>query len=152
MPTREILEQTAQSLGISHDDMLVAETLLAEPMAVKTSSERLALAKEILQAMARVRNGEDSQKVMKSFAKADALVASIVMERACDHLIRVQFDDVNSPVTSTLVPPYPPVALLYQFKERIAEVRKQAQAGINVNVGLALGSLFAVWEFISTRP
>ena len=81
MPTREILEQTAQSLGVSHDDMLVAETLLAEPMAVQTNPERFALAKDILQAMARVRHGEDSQKVMKSFAKADALIASIVMER-----------------------------------------------------------------------
>ena len=148
MPTREILEQTAQSLGVSHDDMLVAETLLAEPMAVQTSPERLALAKDVLQAMARVRHGEDSQKVIKSFAKADALVASIVMERVCECLIRAQFDGLNSPVTSTLAPPYPPVALLYQFKERIAEVRKQAQAGIAVNVGLALGSLFAVWGFI----
>tara|TARA_E500000178_G_scaffold325280_1_gene352518 strand:- start:1921 stop:2286 length:366 start_codon:yes stop_codon:yes gene_type:complete len=121
-------------------------------MAVQTNPERLALAKDVLQAMARVRHGEDSQKVIKSFARADALVASIVMERACECLIRAQFYDVNSPVTSTLAPPYPPVALLYQFKERIAEVRKHAQAGINVNVGLALGSLFAVWEFISTRP
>ena len=115
-PTREILEQTAQSLGVSHDDMLVAETLLAEPMAVQTNPERLALAKDILQAMARVCHGEDSQKLVKSFA-----------------------------------PPYPPVVLLYQFKERIAEVRKQAQAGIGVNAGLALGSLFAAWGFIWTR-
>ncbi|MEC8126063.1 MAG: hypothetical protein VX064_00375 [Pseudomonadota bacterium] len=150
-PTREILEQTAQSMGVSHDDMLVAETLLAEPMAVQTNPERFALAKDILQAMARVRHGEDSQKVMKLFAKADALVASIVMERLCECLIRAQFDDLDSPVTSTLAPPYPPLALLYQFKERIAEVRKQAQAGIAVNAGLALGSLFAAWGFIWTR-
>ena len=150
-PTREILEQTAQSLSVSHDDMLVAETLLAEPMAVQTNPERLALAKDILQAMARVCHGEDSQKVMKSFAKSDALVASIVMERICECLIRAQFDDFNSPVTSTLVPPYPPVARLYQFKERVAEVRKQAQAGIAVNAGLALGSLFAAWGFIWTK-
>ena len=128
--------------------MLVAGELLAEPMVVRTNPERLALAKEILQAMARVRHGEDSQKVIKSFAKADALVASIVMERLCECLIRAQFDDLNSPVTSILAPPYPPVALLYQFKERIAEVRKQAQAGIAVNAGLALGSLFAAWGFI----
>ena len=150
-PTPEILEQTAQSLGVSHHDMLVAGELLAEPMVVRTNPERLALAKEILQAMARVRHGEDSQKVIKSFAKADALVASIVMERICECLIRAQFNDLNSSVTSTLAPPYPPVALLYQFKERIAEVRKQAQAGIAVNAGLAFGSLFAAWGFIWTR-
>ena len=151
MPTREILEQTAQSFGVSHADMLVAETLLAEPMAVQTNPERFALAKDILEAIARVRHGEDSQKVMKSFAKADALIASIVMERLCEFLIRAQFDDLDSPVTSTLAPPYPPVALLYQFKERIAEVRTQAQAGIAVNSGLALGSLFAAWGFIWTK-
>ena len=150
-PTREILEQTAQSFGVSHADMLVAETLLAEPMAVQTNPERFALAKDILQAMARVRHGEDSQRVMKSFAKADALVASIVMERLCECLIRAQFDDLNSPVTSALARPYPPVALLFQFKERIAEVRKQAQIGIAVNAGLAFGSLFAAWGFIWTR-
>ena len=151
MLTPEILEQTAQSLGVSHEDMIIAETLLAEPMAVQTNPERLALAKDVLQAMARVRHGEDSQKVIKSFARADALVASIVMERACECLIRAQFDGLNSPVTSTLAPPFPPVALLYQFKERIAEVRKQAQAGIAVNAGLALGSLFAAWGFIWTK-
>ena len=151
MPTPEMLEQTAQSLGVSHEDMIIAEILLAEPMAVQTNPERLALAKDVLQAMARVRHGEDSQKVIKSFAKADALVASIVMERACECLIRAQFDGLNSPFTPTLAPPYPPVALLYQFKERIAEVRKQAQAGIAVNAGLALGSLFAAWGFIWTK-
>jgi hypothetical protein len=88
---------------------------------------------------------------VKTFAKADALVASIVMERVCEQLIRAQFDDVSNPVTSALVGPYPPVTLLYQFKERIVEVRKQAQAGIAVNAGLALGSLFAAWGFIWTR-
>ena len=150
-PTPEILQQTAQSLGVSQEDMVIAETLLAEPMSVQTNPERFALAKDVLQAMARVRHGEDSQKVIKSFAKADALVASIVMERVCECLIRAQFDGLNSPVTSTLAPPYPPVALLYQFKERIAEVRKQAQAGIAVNAGLALGSLFAAWGFIWTK-
>lgn len=150
-PTPEILQQTAQSLGVSQEDMMIAETLLAEPMSVQTNPERFALAKDVLQAMARVRHGEDSQKVIKSFAKADALVASIVMERVCECLIRAQFDGLNSPVTSTLAPPYPPVALLYQFKERIAEVRKQAQAGIAVNAGLALGSLFAAWGFIWTK-
>ena len=150
-PTPEILEKTAQSLGVSHDDMLVAETLLAEPMAEKTDPERLALARDVLKAMARIRHGEDSQVVVKSFAKADALVASIVMERVCEQLIRAQFDDVSNPVTSTLAAPYPPVTLLYQFKERIVEVRKQAQAGIAVNAGLALGSLFAAWGFILTR-
>ena len=150
-PTHEILEKTAQSLGVSHDDMLVAETLLAEPMAIKTDPERLTLARDVLKAMARVRNGEDSQVVVKSFAKADALVASIVMERVCEQLIRAQFGDVSNSVTSTLVAPYPPVTLLYQFKERISEVKKQAQAGIAVNAGLALGSLFAAWGFIWTR-
>ena len=69
MPTPEILEQTAQSLGVSHEDMIIAETLLAEPMAVQTSPERLALAKDVLQAMARVRHGEDSQKVIKSLPR-----------------------------------------------------------------------------------
>ena len=150
-PTHEILEKTAQSLGVSHDDMLAAETLLAEPMAVKTDPERLTLARDVLKAMARVRNGEDSQVVVKSFAKADALVASVVMERVCEQLIRAQFDEVSNPVTSTLAAPYPSVTLLYQFKERIAEVKKQAQAGIAVNAGLALGSLFAAWGFIWTR-
>ena len=150
-PTSEILEQTAQSLGVSQEDMVIAEALLAEPMSVQINPERFALAKDVLQAMARVRHGEDSQKVIKSFAKADALVASIVMERVCECLIRAQFDGLNSSVTSILAPPYPPVALLYQFKERIAEVRKQAQAGIAVNAGLALGSLFAAWGFIWTK-
>jgi hypothetical protein len=150
-PTPDILEKTAQCLGISQDDMRVAEILLAEPMAVKIDPERLTLACEVLKAMARIRNGEDSQVVVKSFTKADALVATIVMERVCEQLIRAQFDDIANPVTSTLAAPYPPVMLLYQFKERIAEVRKQAQAGIAVNVGLALGSLFAAWGFIWTR-
>jgi DNA polymerase III delta prime subunit len=151
MPTPEILEKTAQSMGVSHDDMLLAETLLAEPMAEKTDPERLALARDVLKAMTRIRHGEDSQVVVKTFAKADALVASVVMERVCEQLIRAQFDDVSNPVTSALVGPYPPVTLLYQFKERIVEVRKQAQAGIAVNAGLALGSLFAAWGFIWTR-
>lgn len=150
-PTPEILKKTAQSLGVSQDDMRVAEILLAEPMAVKTDPERLTLACDLLKAMARVRNGEDSQVVVKSFTKADALVASIVMERVCEQLILAQFDDIANPVTSTLVAPYPPVTLLYQFKERIVEVRKQGQAGIAVNTGLALGSLFAAWGFIWTR-
>ena len=150
-PTTEILEKTAQSLGVSQDDMRVAEILLAEPMAVKTDTERLTLARDLLKAMARIRNGEDSQVVVKSFTKADGLVASIVMERVCEQLIRAQFDDIANPVTSTLVAPYPPVTLLYQFKERIVEVRKQGQAGIAVNAGLALGSLFAAWGFIWTR-
>jgi DNA polymerase-3 subunit delta' len=150
-PTPEILENTAQSMGVSHDDMLAAATLLAEPMAEKTGPERLALARDVLKAMTRIRHGEDSQVVVKTFAKADALVASIVMEHVCEQLIRAQFDDVSNPVTSALVGPYPPVTLLYQFKERIVEVRKQAQAGIAVNAGLALGSLFAAWGFIWTR-
>jgi hypothetical protein len=54
-------------------------------------------------------------------------------------------------VTEILTAPYPAVPLLFQFKERIAEVKKQAQAGIAVNAGLALGSLFAAWGFIWTR-
>ena len=74
-------------------------------MSVQTNPERFALAKDVLQAMARVRHGEDSQKVIKSFAKADALVASIVMERVCECLIRAQFDGLNGPVTSILAPP-----------------------------------------------
>ena len=89
--------------------------------------------------------------VVKSFAKTDALIASVVMERVCEKLIRAQFDDASNPVTVTLAGPYPSVALLYQFKERITEVKKQAQAGIAVNVGLALGSLFAAWGFICTK-
>ena len=150
-PTLEILEKTSQSLGISLDDMMLAETLLVEPMAVKTDPERFALARDVLNAMARIRNGEDSQMVVKSFAKTDALIASVVMERVCEKLIRAQFDDASNPVTVTLAGPYPSVALLYQFKERITEVKKQAQAGIAVNVGLALGSLFAAWGFICTK-
>ena len=101
-PTLEILEKTSQSLGISLDDMMLAETLLVEPMAVKTDPERFALARDVLTAMARIRNGEDSQMVVKSFAKTDALIASVVMERVCEKLIREQFDDASNPVTATL--------------------------------------------------
>ena len=54
-PTLEILEKTSQSLGISLDDMMLAETFLVEPMAVKTDPERFALARRLN------RNGSNSK-------------------------------------------------------------------------------------------
>ncbi len=150
-PSPEILQQTAESLGVSHSDMDLADALLSEPMALKTDPDRFGLAKDVLNAMARVRQGADSQVVVKSLGKADALVASTVMERVCEHMIRAQYGAIENSVTSVLKAPYPPVVMVYQLKERIAEVRKQAQAGITVNSGLALGSLFAAWGFIWTR-
>jgi len=124
---------------------------LAEPLAAQTNPDRLTLANDVLQALVQIRGGADAQMVVKSFSKADALVASTVMERVCEHLIRAHYDRADNAVTEILTAPYPAVPLLFQFKERIAEVKKQAQAGIAVNAGLALGSLFAAWGFIWTR-
>jgi hypothetical protein len=138
-------------LGVTRQQVNLASALLAEPLAAQTNPDRLALANDVLQALVRIRGGADAQMVVKSFSKADALVASTVMERVCEHLIRAHYDRVDNAVTEILPAPYPAVPLLFQFKERIAEVKKQAQAGIAVNAGLALGSLFAAWGFIWTR-
>ncbi len=152
VPTRQILEKTAQSLGINGEDLLLTDALLAEPMALQTAPERVGLARDVLDALVRIRFGEDSQVVLKPFGKVDMLTASTVMERVCDQLIRAQFQQSSQdPITAALSAPYPTVRLLYQYKERVAEVRTQAQAGIAVNSGLALGSLFAAWAFIWTR-
>lgn len=149
VPTPQILEKTAQSLGINSDDLLISGALLAQPTAAQTAPERLALARDILDALLRVRFGEDSQVALKPFGKVDMLTALTVMERVCDQLIRAQFQPCSqNPITAALSAPYPSVRLLYQYKERVAEVRTQAQAGIAVNSGLALGSLFAAWAFI----
>ena len=149
VPTPQILEKTAQSLGINSEDLLISGALLAQPTAAQTAPERLALARDILDALLRVRFGEDSQVALKPFGKVDMLTALTVMERVCDQLIRAQFQQYSqNPITAALSAPYPSVRLLYQYKERVAEVRSQAQAGIAVNSGLALGSLFAAWAFI----
>lgn len=152
VPTPQILKKTAQSLGISGEDLLLTDALLAEPMALQTAPERVGLARDVLDALVRIRFGEDSQVVLKPFGKVDMLTASTVMERVCDQLIRAQFQQCSQdPITATLTAPYPSVRLLYQYKERVSEVRTQAQAGIAVNSGLALGSLFAAWAFIWAR-
>ena len=130
--------------------MNLASALLAEPLAAQTNPDRFALASDLFQALVRIRGGVDAQMVVKSFSKADALVASTVMERVCEHLIRAHYDSVDNAVTDILKAPYPAVPLLFKFIERIAEVKKQAQAGVAVNAGLALGSLFAAWGFIWT--
>jgi len=149
VPKPQILEKTAQSLGINSEDLLISDALLAQPIAAQTAPERLALARDVLDALVRVRFGEDSQVVLKPFGKVDMLTASTVMDRICDQLIRAQFQQYSqNPITAALSAPYPSVRLLYQYKERVAEVRTQAQAGIVLNSGLALGSLFAVWAFI----
>jgi hypothetical protein len=149
VPTPQILEKTAQSLGINSEDLLISGALLAQPTAAQTAPERLALARNILEALVRVRFGEDSQVALKPFGKVDMLTALTVIERVCDQLIRAQFQQYSqNPITAALSAPYPSVRLLYQYKERIAEIRTQAQAGIAVNSGLALGSLFAAWAFI----
>ena len=152
VPTPQILEKTAQSLGINGEDLLVTDALLGEPMAMQNAPERVGLARDVLDALVRIRFGEDSQVVLKPFGKVDMLTASTVMERVCDQLIRAQFQQSSQdPITAALSAPYPTVRLLYQYKERVAEVRTQAQAGIAVNSGLALGSLFAAWAFIWAR-
>ena len=149
VPTPQILEKTAQSLGINSEDLLISGALLAQPTAAQTAPERLALARDILDALVRVRFGEDSQVALKPFGKVDILTALTVIERVCDQLIRAQFQQYSqNPITAALSAPYPSVRLLYQYKERVAEARTQAQAGIAVNSGLALGSLFAAWAFI----
>ena len=126
--------------------------LLAEPTAVQTAPERLALARDVLDALVRIRFGEDSQVVLKLFGKVDMLTVSTVMERVCDQLIRAQFrQPTQHPINAVFSAPYPTVRLLYHYKERIAEVRTQSQARIIVNSGLALGSLFAAWAFMWTR-
>ena len=150
-PSAELFAQAVQSLGITRQQVNLASALLAEPLAAQTNPDSLALANDVLQALVRIRGGADAQMVVKSFSKADTLVASTVMERVCEHLIRAHYDRVDNAVTEILTAPYPAVPLLFQFKERIAEVKKQAQAGIAVNAGLALGSLFAAWGFIWTR-
>ncbi|HBX26729.1 MAG TPA: hypothetical protein DEF72_04765 [Gammaproteobacteria bacterium] len=152
VPEQQILEKTAKNLGINGEDILLSDALLAEPTAVQTAPERLALARDVLDALVRIRFGEDSQVVLKRFGKVDMLTASTVMERVCDQLIRAQFQQPSqNPITAALSAPYPEVRLLYHYKERISEVRIQAQAGIAVNSVLALGSLFAAWAFIWAR-
>jgi hypothetical protein len=151
MPSAELFAKTLQSLGVTAQQVQLASALLAEPLAPQTDPDRFELANDVFQALVRIRGGADAQMVAKSFSKADALVASTVMERVCEHLIRAHYDRVDNAVTDILKAPYPAVPLLFQFKERIAEVKKQAQAGIAVNAGLALGSLFAAWGFIWTR-
>ena len=55
----------------------------------------------------------------------------------------MQFDGLNSPVTATLAPPYPPVALLYQFKERTlgekAGAANRCQYWVSAGLRLLLG-------------
>lgn len=151
MPSPELIARTSQSLGITAQQVNLASALLAEPFVARTNPDRFALAKDVFQALVRIRGGADAQIIIKSFSKIDALVASTVMERVCEHLIRAHYDSDHNAVTDILRAPYPAVPLLFLFKERIAEVKKQGQAGIAVNTGLALGSLFAVWGFIWTR-
>lgn len=150
-PPPELLAQTRQSLGITVHQMDMASALLAEPLAAQTNPDRLVLASEVFQALVRIRDGADAQMVVKSFSKADALVASTVMERVCEHLIRAHYACVQNAVIEALEAPYPAVPLLFQFKDRVTELKKQAHTGIAVNAGLALGSLFAAWGFIWTR-
>jgi hypothetical protein len=151
VPSAELFAQKVQSLGITAQQVNLASALLAEPLASQTNPDRLALASHVFQALVRIRGGSDPQIAVKSFSKADTLVVSTVMERVCEHLIRAHYDNVDNAVTDTLKAPYPAVPLLFQFKERITEVKRQAQDGIAVNAGLALGSLFAAWGFIWTR-
>ncbi|MBU25474.1 MAG: hypothetical protein CMD99_05530 [Gammaproteobacteria bacterium] len=152
VPTPQLMEKTAQDLGINGEDLLLSDALLAEPTAVQTAPERLALARDVLDALVRIRFGEDSQVVLKLFGKVDMLTVSTVMERVCDQLIRAQFQQpTQHPINAVLSAPYPTVRVLYHYKERITEVRTQAQARIVVNSGLALGSLFAAWAFMWTR-
>ena len=147
----EALRGIAESVSVNMSEIDMASALLAEPVASQVDPERYQLAKDVLQALDRIRRGEDSQSVLKMFAKSDALIVSTVVGRVCEHLISAHFGRLSNPVAQLMIGPYPPIAMLYQFREKVEEVRRQAQSGIAVNSGLAFGSLFAAWKFIWSR-
>ena len=147
----EELRGMADLIKVEMSEIDMANALLAEPAASQSDPKRYQLAKDVLGALDRIRRGEDSQIIVNNFAKADAMIVSTVMGRVCEHLISAHFGRLSNPVAQLMIGPYPPIAMLYQLREKVEEVRRQAQSGIAVNSGLAFGSLFAVWKFIWSR-
>lgn len=147
----EELRLVGDSITVSSTELDLADNLLAQPMAGQVNPSQFQLAKDVFEALKLVRRGEDSQVIVKKFAKSDTLVVLTVMGRVCEQLILAQFGRVSNPVAQAFLGSPPPITMLYELRERIEDVRRQAQSGISINSGLAFGSLFAAWGFIWSR-
>ncbi len=143
-PTPAQWASFAESAGVSTEAMLAGQRLLGEPLAVHQSIDRFQLAEDVAKWMERARQGEDP-----------VMLAALCQKKDPKTVLQVVTSVVQETIEKSVRPETqgecPDTKWLVQVLDRVAEVRRQAESNIAVNLPMAMSVLFASWAFVWTK-